>query len=150
VDFDAPTLSFEGIHCRPRPVRIGGVPVWIGGKLTDRNLARIVRWGSGWIPAPVDGLEAVADGVRRLRGALQEAGRDPASVRVRVTPRAVRDAQGRVAVAASLTAGQALVEAGGTDVFVSLMGWCPTPEEAPAFLEELAAAHGASETAPPE
>jgi probable F420-dependent oxidoreductase len=147
VDFDAPTLGFEAIHCRPRPVREGGVPFWIGGTLTDRNLARIVRWGSGWIPAPVDGPEAVAGGIRRLRAALEQAGRDPGSVRMRVTPRAVRDAQGRVDVAASLTAGEALVAAGGTDVFVSLLGWCPAPEEAPAFLEELAAAHRAAEVA---
>ena len=144
VDFDSPTLSFEGIHCRPRPVREGGVPFWIGGALTDRNLARIVRWGSGWIPAPVDGPDAVADGVLRLRGALEEAGRDPATVGVRVTPRAVRDEQGRVDVVASLRAGDELVAAGGTDVFVSLLGWCPEPAAAPAFLEELAAARRGS------
>jgi hypothetical protein len=29
-------------------------------------------------------------------------------------------------------------------VFVSLMGWCPEPARAAAFLEELAAAHRAA------
>src|SRR5215218_2554963 len=86
VDFDSATVSWEGVHCRPRPVHEQGVPIWIGGKLTGRNLARIVRWGSGWIPAPTDGPGDVADGVQRLRSALQDAGRDPGSVRVRVTP----------------------------------------------------------------
>jgi hypothetical protein len=89
----------------------------------------------------VDGPDEVAVGVRRLRAALTEAGRDPASVRVRVTPQAVRDGEGTVDVAASLAAGERLVAAGGTDLFVSLMGWCPDAGRAPAFLEELAAAH---------
>lgn len=141
VDVDSRTVSFEGIHCWPRPVRDAGVPFWIGGRLTDRNLDRIVRWGSGWIPAPVDGPAEVAEGVRRLRAALTGAGRDPASVRVRVTPPAVRDDQGDVDVPASLAGAEELLAAGGTDLFVSLMGWCPDAERAPAFLEELAAAH---------
>ncbi|MGY1616138.1 TIGR03619 family F420-dependent LLM class oxidoreductase [Geodermatophilus sp. SYSU D00691] len=141
VDLDTGTVRLEGIHCHPRPVA-GEVPVWIGGAMTERNLARIVRWGSGWIPAPVDGPAAVADGVRRLRTALTGAGRDPAAVRVRVTPPAVRDAGGAVDVAASLAGAAELVEAGGTDLFVSLLGWCPDPARAPAFLRELAAAAG--------
>jgi probable F420-dependent oxidoreductase len=144
VDVDSATLRFEGIYCHPRPVSDAGVPFWIGGKLTERNLARIVRWGSGWIPAPVDGPDAVADGVRRLGVALQAAGRDPVSVRVRVTPAAVRDDQGHVDLAASLAGAAVLVEAGGTDLFVSLLGWCPDPTRAPAFVEELAAAHRVS------
>jgi probable F420-dependent oxidoreductase len=144
VDVDTATVQFEGIHCHPRPVSDAGVPFWIGGKLTDRNLDRIVRWGSGWIPAPVDGPDAVADGVRRLRTALTEAGRDPGSVWVRVTPSAVRDDAGHADIVASLAAGETLLEAGGTDLFVSLLGWCPDPGRAPAFLEDLSAAHHAA------
>jgi probable F420-dependent oxidoreductase len=146
VDFDSASLRFEGIHCHPRPTREAGVPLWIGGSLTDRNLARVVRWGSGWIPAPVDGPTEVAEGVQRLRVALAGAGRDPASVRVRVAPPAVRDAEGRVDVMASLAGAADLVEAGGTDLFVSLMGWCPDGARAPAFLAELATAHRAPGT----
>jgi hypothetical protein len=82
--------------------------------------------------------------VRRLGVALQAAGRDPVSVRVRVTPAAVRDDQGHVDLAASLAGAAVLVEAGGTDLFVSLLGWCPDPTRAPAFVEELAAAHRVS------
>lgn len=143
VDLHTATVSLDGIHCHPRPVRSGGVPVWIGGRLTGRNLTRVVRWGSGWIPAPVDGPDDVADGVRRLRTALADAGRDPSSVRVRVTPEAVRDGAGRVDVAASLAGAAGLLAAGGTDLFVSLMGWCPDPARAPDFLQDLAAAHRA-------
>jgi len=141
VDFASATVSWEGVHCRPRPVREPGVPIWIGGKLTPRNLARIVRWGSGWIPAPTDGPGDVADGVRRLRAALLDAGRDPGSVRERVTPAAVRDERGEVDPGASLAGAAELLAAGGTDLFVSLLGWCPDPDRAPGFLDGLGAAH---------
>jgi hypothetical protein len=61
-----------------------------------------------------------------------------------VTPPAVRDDRGHADVGASLRAGEELLAAGGTDLFVSLMGWCPEPGRATAFLEELAAAHHGS------
>ena len=131
VGLRSATVVLEDVHCHPCPLRPGGVPFLLGGALTERNLTRILRWGSGWIPAPVDGPEAVADGVRRLRAALTAAGRDPASVRVRVTPQAVRDGAGRVDVGASLAGADELVAAGGTDLFVSLMGWCPRPGACP-------------------
>lgn len=143
VVLETETVTLQDVHCHPRPARAAGVPLWLGGRLTERNLDRIVRWGSGWIPAPVDGPEEVADGVRRLRAALTGAGRDPASVRVRVSPAAVRDGSGAVDVAASLATARELLAGGGTDLFVSLMGWCPDPALAPAFLEELAAARRA-------
>jgi probable F420-dependent oxidoreductase len=140
VDVESETLSFRGIYSYPRPVQPGGVPFWIGGKLTQRNLDRIVRWGSGWIPAPTDGGKAVAEGVAKLREALEAAGRDPASVRVRVSPRPVRNDDGVLDVEASLRRASRLLEAGGTDLFVLLQAWCPDPAAAPAFLEELSAA----------
>jgi hypothetical protein len=59
---------------------------------------------------------------------------------VRVTPRAVRNDQGSVDVVASLAAGEELLAAGGTDLFVSLKGWCPDAGRAPAFLEARRAA----------
>lgn len=50
--------SFEGRHCRvspswswPKPVQPGGPPILLGGKATERNMQRIVRWADGWMPA---------------------------------------------------------------------------------------------------
>ena len=90
VDFESPTVRLRGVLCRPRPTRAGGVPIWIGGALTERNLSRIVRWASGWMPSPDDGPERIADGVRRLRVALHDAGREPSSVRIRAALRPIR------------------------------------------------------------
>lgn len=149
VDFDAPTLSFRGIHCFPRPSGPSGIPVWIGGALTERSLARIVRWGSGWIPSPVAGPSAIGDGVRKLRPALKHAGRDAAAVRVRASVRPVRDDRGRIDLTASVAATSRLVEAGGTDLFLSLPDWCPDVENAPQFLEEFVAAYEAQWSSAP-
>src|SRR5581483_76077 len=38
----------DGVHCRPRPVQAGGVPVLVSGRLNQRVLARIGRFGAGW------------------------------------------------------------------------------------------------------
>jgi hypothetical protein len=40
-----------------------------------------------------------------------------------------------------MAAAPRLLEAGGTDLFVSLPDWCPDHAQAPGFLEELGAAH---------
>ena len=36
--------------CEPRPLQPGGVPLWISGRLHDRTLDRMARFGDGWIP----------------------------------------------------------------------------------------------------
>ncbi|MGY1814522.1 TIGR03619 family F420-dependent LLM class oxidoreductase [Blastococcus sp. SYSU D00820] len=143
VDFTSETLSFSQIACYPRPVQAGGVPIWIGGKLTERNLERIVRWGSGWIPAPTDGGKVVAEGMATLRAAMEEAGRDPASVSVRISPRLSLDGNGRVDQEAFVANTRRMLEAGGTDVLVMLQAWCPDPADAPAVLRDLADAMAA-------
>jgi probable F420-dependent oxidoreductase len=128
TNLETETLSLDDVYCYPKPVQTGGVPLWIGGKLTQRNLNRIVRWGSGWIPAPTDGPSAVAEGVTTLRAALQGAGRDPGSVKVR----------GALDIEASMRGATRLLEAGGTDLFVLLQAWCPDAARAPEFLRALA------------
>ena len=41
----SPTVSFDGLHCEPRPVRPCGIPVWVGGSsiAPDRTAGRRVR-----------------------------------------------------------------------------------------------------------
>ena len=40
--------AFEGVSLDPKPVQLGGPPIWIGGR-SDAALARAGRQGDGWV-----------------------------------------------------------------------------------------------------
>jgi len=78
------------------PVQRPHPPIWIGGN-TAAALRRVVQYGNGWMPliAPAGMASAIGTAalenadqfgalLRRLRGALADAGRDPDSVDVQV------------------------------------------------------------------
>jgi probable F420-dependent oxidoreductase len=65
----------------PRPVQPGGPPVLLGGT-ADAALRRAGRIAAGWVSSSRTPLETVARGVRVVRRAAEEAGRDPDAVRV--------------------------------------------------------------------
>lgn len=119
-DFDSAALSFTAVHCSPAPLQPDGVPLWVGGDLHTRNLARIVRCGAGWIPSPVARVAAVAAGADRLREAFAVAGRDPASVRVRVSVAPRRAGDHGADVGSTFRNLPAILAAtGASDVFVA-------------------------------
>lgn len=122
--FRSERLAFDDVWCRPLPVQSGGVPLWISGELHARNLARLLRHGSGWIPSPDAPIDAVAADVARLRAVLSETGRQPASVRVRVSLPVVRDGDRRPLLEESFAHVPKLLELGATDVHTPLALWC--------------------------
>jgi probable F420-dependent oxidoreductase len=130
--------TVDGLWCQPRPAR-GHVPVWVGGTLHRRNVERITRWGTGWIPIMGESPAGVAAGVARLRAALAEAGRDAAELRVQASPPVVRDGAGRPDLARTLATAPELVAAGGTAVHIALSAFCRDAAEAPRVLAEAAA-----------
>ena len=77
-------VSFEGKYHRieeaginPLPVQ-RPIPVWMGAR-ADVGLRRTARVADGWFPlGPPD--ERMREAVKRLRGYVEEAGRDPDSV----------------------------------------------------------------------
>lgn len=83
--------AFEGEHVRfspswswPKPVQTGAdgrprVPVLHGGAPGPKLFAHIAEYGDGWIPIGGAGL---TDAIPRLREAVAEAGRDPASLEI--------------------------------------------------------------------
>ena len=99
------------IRCEPRPER--PVPIWVAGRLTERTLARIVRFGAGWIPWAQDET-TLAAAVRRAREELERQGRDPAALLVRM-PLPVRHDGDRVDAASTVAAVPSLLGAGVTD-----------------------------------
>ncbi|HEX4752351.1 MAG TPA: TIGR03619 family F420-dependent LLM class oxidoreductase, partial [Solirubrobacterales bacterium] len=133
--FDSPRLRFADVYCEPRPRQAGGIPFWIGGELHDRNLARLVRRASGWIPSPTARRRDIAAGIERLDAALDAAGRDPAEVRVRIGVPAPRDED--AGVERSMERLAEVREIGATDFYLYLSRACPDPDAAPDFIAGL-------------
>jgi probable F420-dependent oxidoreductase len=107
-------LRFERIHAMPKPLQPGGVPIWISGRINGRVVDRLVRFGAGWIPWGDDAKDPTA-GVRRLRSAMDDAGRGDDPLQVAGSLPVVRDDAGEVDLSRTMEGVPALVEAGITD-----------------------------------
>jgi probable F420-dependent oxidoreductase len=117
ASFRSESLRFDRIWCSPRPLQ-DRIPVWFAGRLHARNVARICTLGDGWIPEPYAPPEALEEGLPRLREAWARAGRDPAALGVQGDLDALRGADGRPDLRASLAAVPRWVRAGATTVNV--------------------------------
>jgi probable F420-dependent oxidoreductase len=117
---DTPTLSFHDIYCEPKPVQTDGVPIWIAGTLHNRNLARLVEHGAGWIPIMGETVEGIAAGVDRIRETFTAAGRDASALKVQAPMRMVMGDDKRPDLAAGMASVPDLIAAGATDVIVTL------------------------------
>ena len=68
----------EEITIEPKPVRPGGIPIWVGGK-AEESLRRAVKFGSAWMPGLIT-PEDFRVSRQRLGEYATTAGRDPASI----------------------------------------------------------------------
>jgi probable F420-dependent oxidoreductase len=82
ADFEGEFVSFSSVHVGPPPIQRPHPPVLIGGN-SPSALRRIVAVGDGWMGYGLPHAD-VADFVKRLHHALEEAGRDPSTVRLNV------------------------------------------------------------------
>jgi len=78
--------SFEGEHVNfgpsymwPKPVQAGGPPVVVGGLAGPKLFEHIAEFADGWAPI---GPRTIMDGLPLLQKAFEDAGRDPASIRL--------------------------------------------------------------------
>jgi probable F420-dependent oxidoreductase len=111
-------LRYEGVHLSPRP---GRVPVWVSGRPHAAVLARVARFGSGWIPwGPEAALDALPGALATVHAALRDAGRDLAGFDVTATLPLRTGATGHVDLEATLAPAGPLGEIGVTDVRVNL------------------------------
>ena len=86
------SVEFEGRHYRitaparmhPRPVQGGGIPILWGGH-TDAALRRVARCGDGWHSTQIS-LDALEQGLVRLRRYCEAEGRGPDSLSIIVRP----------------------------------------------------------------
>jgi probable F420-dependent oxidoreductase len=74
------TIDDAGINPRPPG---GGIPVWFGGH-HDQTLARIAKWGDGWMPNAYPPEQSTLDIFETLRTLVRQEGRDPAAVGIEV------------------------------------------------------------------
>lgn len=131
---DLPGLRFDAIHMMPKPLQPGGVPIWVSGRLNDRVVQRLARFGSGWIPWGEDAADLAAS-VPRMRAAVDEAGGDGAAMGVVGTLATVLADDGSIDVEATMASVPPLVAAGVTNV----QGRFPVPAGEAAATEALAA-----------
>ena len=137
-------LSFEDIHQMPKPTA-GTVPVWVSGTVNKRSMARLARYGSGWIPWGPDGRDIVS-GIAAMRAAVEAQGRDPAGIEVTGTLPIERGADGDPQIGPSMAAVADLVEAGVTDFRIGLQppkGVEQAAEYLAPWVESFEAAAGA-------
>jgi probable F420-dependent oxidoreductase len=98
--------SYEGRHvtlspswCWPKPVQLPYPPIYLGGNgpLTMRHAA---QWADCWYPTGPLSDPLLERSVPEFRALVEEAGRDPATVRVGIAPASV-DEQTLIALAAN-------------------------------------------------
>jgi probable F420-dependent oxidoreductase len=80
--------AFDKIHSDPKPAQAGGVPIIIGGS-TNLAARRAGRIGDGYFPHAIS-PEDFAARIEVMRQAAREAGRDPDSIELTVSPGAWR------------------------------------------------------------
>lgn len=78
--------QFAGIKCEPKPVQIGGIPIWVGGH-TPQAIRRAARLGNGWQPIvqrpPADlPPETLCQHIAALHELATANGRDPQAITI--------------------------------------------------------------------
>ena len=124
ADLRSPELSFEGIHMMPKPVASGGVPIWVSGTLNRHVVARLARFGAGWIPWG-DASADLPSSIAVMRERVAACGRDPGDIGV-VGSVVIGNGDGDPAQA--LAGVPAMVAAGVTDVRLHMSMSAPAAE----------------------
>jgi probable F420-dependent oxidoreductase len=81
TSFDGEYYQIPAGRIAPRPVQRPGPPVLLGG-IVPAALQRAGRYADGWVTSSRTDLSRIAEGIAVVRAAAQEAGRDPAAVRI--------------------------------------------------------------------
>ena len=135
ASFRSPTVSFDGMHCQPRPAPSERIPVWFTGKFTPRLVRRVAALGDGWMPygAYAMTLAEKEAAIRLLRERFAAAGRDPSALEVTDTLAPVDGS-----IARSLEQVPGLAGAGVDVVRVPLRRFVDGADRVPDALREIA------------
>jgi probable F420-dependent oxidoreductase len=81
--FDGEFFRFSHAHTHPKPFRVGGVPIHIGGH-SPASIRRAARRGDGWQPLGLWGDE-LETALARLHHETEAAGRDRAALELTIS-----------------------------------------------------------------
>ena len=73
ASFEGRFTRFAGVAMEPKPVQLGGPPIWIGGR-SDAALRRAARLGDGWVAYLVTPARFRA-GLEKIEAFARDAGR---------------------------------------------------------------------------
>lgn len=79
ASFDGEFVRFEDSWSWPKPLQQPRPPILIGGAAGPKLFAHIAEYADGWIPI---GGAGVREAMQDLRRAMEQAGRDPATLHV--------------------------------------------------------------------
>jgi probable F420-dependent oxidoreductase len=146
--YESDELRFDGIHMMPKPVSPDGVPIWISGTLNDRVIARLARFGAGWIPWGAD-LADLGASIPRMREGVAALDREPDGIGVVGSILPAPDEAGRIDAAAAMASVPGLVAAGVTDVRLFMAMPASTGALAEKLTPLVAAFHDVVGSEPP-
>jgi probable F420-dependent oxidoreductase len=134
AEFEGEYYTIPAGRVAPLPVQRPGPPILLGG-LAPRALRRAGQLSDGWVTSSRADLTRIGEGVAVVKEAAEEAGRDPAKIRVICrgvvrwgAPVTVPEGGGRLPLSGSFddirADTQQLAERGVTEVFYDL-NWDP-------------------------
>jgi probable F420-dependent oxidoreductase len=149
--FSGEFYSLPAARMAPVPVQRPGPPVLLGGTV-PRALERAGRLADGWVTSSRTDLSRISDGIAAVRAAAEQAGRNPAAIRIICRgvvragkPVTVPEGGGRVLLSGSFDDIRGdtrwLAEQGVTEIFYDL-NWDPlvgAPDADPAGATARAA-----------
>ena len=81
--FDGEFFRFANAHSFPKPARVGGIPIHVGGH-SSGSVRRAARRGDGWYPLGIAD-EELSDARALLRKEAADVGRDPDSIEMTIS-----------------------------------------------------------------
>ena len=111
VDFHGATYAFKGAHSWPKPCRLGGVPLYIGGH-SKAAARRAGRLGDGFQPLGLVGDELSA-AIAVVHDEARRVGRDPGEVALVLGAMLARVDEERIERARKLGASHLLLSVSG-------------------------------------
>ena len=81
AEFSGEFYTLPAGRMAPEPVQRPGPPIVLGGG-APRALERAGRLADGWVTSSRADLSRIGDGIKRVKAAAQQAGRDPAAIRI--------------------------------------------------------------------